>query len=78
MFCPNHLVFKQQELVRNINGSSQTGVTSTVNNDLKAVGNSLTSYFPSVLCENEGFAKRRKHPLQEFMRDALTLVDQAQ
>lgn len=75
ILCPNHCVFKQQELVSNINGSSQPSVTWTVNNDLNAVGKSLTSYFP---CANEGSANRRKTPLQELMRDAVTLVDQAQ
>ncbi len=60
IFCPNHCVFKQHELVRNIHGSSQPSVTWTVNNDLKAVGKSLTSFFPSALCENEGSAKKRK------------------
>ncbi len=53
-------MFKQHELVRNIHGSSQPSVTWTVNNDLKAVGKSLTSFFPSALCENEGSAKKRK------------------
>lgn len=71
-------MFKQQELVRYIHRTSQPSVTWTVNNDLNAVGKSLTSYFPSVLYENEGSAKRRKPPLQELMRDAVTLVDQAQ